>query len=72
MATKHLYNCARVFKRYDPYCPRCQELANGAAPREGWSDFKRAFEKRQAEYDAKHRKECSREKCGPVCTYGEW
>lgn len=34
--TKHLAGCQRVFARYDPSCPRCAELAKGAAPRAGW------------------------------------
>lgn len=38
--TKHSENCSRVFKNYDMTCPRCLELANGAAPRPGWGDRK--------------------------------
>jgi hypothetical protein len=36
MKTLHSENCKRVFKKYDKECPRCQELANGAEPREAW------------------------------------
>lgn len=43
-ATRHADDCARVFKRIDPRCPRCVELASGAAPRAGWSDNKRRAE----------------------------
>lgn len=32
----HNTNCKRVFKRYDPTCPRCKELINGAIPRKAW------------------------------------
>lgn len=35
--TKHAEGCRRVFSRYDADCPRCLELAEGAAPRQGWS-----------------------------------
>lgn len=43
MTTHHL-ECTRVWKRYDPACARCQELAAGAAPRAGWDDRARAME----------------------------
>jgi hypothetical protein len=36
MNTKHISTCQRVFKRYDPKCPRCQELAQGAPARPAW------------------------------------
>lgn len=36
MNTKHTNNCTRVFKNYDLTCPRCIELSNGSAPRDGW------------------------------------
>lgn len=77
--TKHSPDCKRVFKKYDPECPRCQELAAGASPRKGWqADY----------YSRKQREESSRERahaahfapggphargeCGPVCTFGDW
>lgn len=31
-ATRHSNDCAMVFGRKDPSCPRCQELLAGAAP----------------------------------------
>lgn len=36
MKVMHKENCSRVFKRYDPACPRCQELINGEPARKGW------------------------------------
>ena len=36
MQTQHSLSCTRVFKKYDPSCPRCKELIAGAKPREGW------------------------------------
>jgi hypothetical protein len=42
--TKHSMTCARAFSHRDMTCPRCLELANGAAPRAGWSDNKRKAE----------------------------
>ena len=40
MKTYHKQDCKRVFKNYDLSCLRCQELDNGATPREGWNDIK--------------------------------
>jgi hypothetical protein len=34
--TKHKSDCNMAFGRKDPSCPRCQELLNGATPRQGW------------------------------------
>ena len=34
--TKHKAGCSRVWRHYDPTCPRCIELSEGATPREGW------------------------------------
>lgn len=36
MKAAHKSDCKRIFRRYDPDCPRCQELAAGAAPRKPW------------------------------------
>lgn len=44
--TRHSVTCSRAFAHRDPTCPRCKELANGAAPRAGWSDAKRQQEAR--------------------------
>ena len=33
---KHKEDCTRVFKNYDISCVRCQELSEGATPRDGW------------------------------------
>lgn len=32
----HKADCGRVFKKYDASCPRCQELMQGAEPRNAW------------------------------------
>lgn len=32
----HKSACSRVFKNYDASCPRCQELIQGAKPRDAW------------------------------------
>jgi len=34
-ATKHSPDCNHAFGRRTPSCPRCAELATGAAPRRG-------------------------------------
>lgn len=67
-ATRHSGNCKRVFRRYDPDCPRCRELLVGAAPRAGWQSS------RDAGPTLKEIREhnCKRAGCGPVCTFGDW
>jgi hypothetical protein len=42
--TRHKADCKRVWKRYDPSCARCTELAGGAKAREGWGSFRREQE----------------------------
>lgn len=68
--TAHKANCKRVFKNYDRTCARCLELANGAAPREGWNNAKdRAYQQFKRALDAHN---CLTANCGPVCTAFDW
>lgn len=72
--TYHKTECARVFKRYDTTCPRCQELASGAGARRGWGPSR---EQRDAQASAEIHAHFTSEKhraggCGVVCTFGEW
>lgn len=62
--TRHNADCARVFNRRDPKCPRCQELAQGAAPRKGWGQRSR--------FNPAPRPHVCSANCGIVCTAGEW
>ena len=72
-ATKHRSECARVFKNYDPACPRCAELASGSAPRGGgWNRTRRRDEQARARSAAIRAHDCSRSGCGPVCTRFDW
>jgi hypothetical protein len=66
--TRHNPDCRRAFSRRDENCPRCQELAQGAAPRRGWgqSRFNGARERHPV------RAHVCRPECGVVCTFGEW
>jgi hypothetical protein len=67
---KHTEECRRVFNRYDPRCPRCQELMAGAAPRPGWAAPAR---QRREQFLAELRAHnCKRSGCGPVCTAFDW
>ncbi len=68
--TRHAETCKRVFANYDPTCPRCAELSNGAAPRAGWGDQKRKAEEARLRAIKAHR--CTPERCGPVCTAFDW
>ena len=75
MKTVHNPDCKRVFKNYDPTCPRCQELASGSKPRAGWSDHKRHFEAQRLIHIREHfapNGPHARGECGPVCTAFDW
>ena len=48
--TKHLEACTRVFKNYDLTCPRCLELKNGSAARNGWQKAYYARKGREEAY----------------------
>ena len=69
METRHTDTCGRVFKRYDPTCARCRELAAGAAPRQGWRTTRQTDANRRAEIAAH---DCAKSGCGPVCTAFDW
>lgn len=66
----HKTDCQRVFSRYDMTCPRCYQLANGAAPRRGWGATKKMFDAQHLAAVRAH--DCKASNCGPVCTFGEW
>ena len=58
------------FGRLTAGCPRCEELAQGAAPR-SWNGAARKEQERQFSADLRaHR--CADSRCGPVCTFGDW
>lgn len=67
--TRHAYSCAKAFNRLDKTCPRCQELAAGAAPRAGWRSHRAEAEAQRATANARH--VCDA-RCGVVCTFGQW
>jgi hypothetical protein len=72
MSTAHKTDCARVFKRYDMSCPRCQELAGGAPARAGWNDLKKRNELMRVEAIRQHDfTACAKQHHG-VCTCFEW
>lgn len=68
--TTHSPNCRRVFGRLDSTCPRCQELAIGAAPRAGWTDRRRQLDAQHREDIRRH--DCRKAGCGTICTFGDW
>ena len=70
MKTLHKPDCTRVFARKDMTCPRCIELANGAQPRAGWSDWKRKQEAMALAAIRAH--DCKASNCMVVCTFGDW
>jgi hypothetical protein len=71
--TKHSVDCQRVFKNYDPSCPRCNELASGSPARKGWYSRK-AEDIKQAGRISTHFASLEHRtgKCEIVCTWGEW
>jgi hypothetical protein len=67
--TKHTH--AVVFGRKVDGCPRCVELANGAAPVvQAWRGLRSQMEAEQIRAIRSHN--CRLSGCGPVCTFGEW
>ncbi len=75
MKITHKQDCKRIFSRYDLTCPRCQELQNGASPREGWGDRRhqqdlarsRAIEAHYANHNT-----CDYERRGVPCVTFDW
>ena len=66
--TKHTHPV--VFGRRAADCPRCQELANGAAPIQ-WSGSRRASADAELA-QAIRTHSCKASGCGIVCTFGQW
>lgn len=69
MSTKHKVDCNMAFGRKDPTCPRCQELTNGAKPRDSWHQKRQDNNRRVMEI---RNHNCRQSGCGPVCTFGDW
>lgn len=71
---KHSHECKAAFGRKDMQCPRCVELANGAASRAGWQAHYYAQQERHAAQIRAHFESSEHKsgKCGVVCTFGEW
>lgn len=73
MNAKHNERCKMSFGRPTKAigeCPRCDEIRNGAEPRQGWNAAKVRFEKRSAEFVRRH--DCKASGCTSVCTFGDW
>lgn len=68
MNAKHTHQV--IFGRRVDGCPRCEELASGAAPRAGWGSVKRAADASFRLALAKH--DCKASGCAQVCTFGDW
>lgn len=70
MSTQHKSDCKMAFGRKDASCPRCQELLQGAKPRAGYGDKKKAEYARWLKELKAH--DCKKCNCGPVCTAFDW
>ena len=74
--TKHTCNDGQgpAFGRKTPGCPRCDELASGAKPRQWSGGSRREQEARQraeiADHFASERHRSGG--CGVCCTFGDW
>lgn len=72
MNTAHKLTCRMMWGRKDPSCPRCIELLNGAAARDGWQkDYFIRKEKRDQQW-TKELKTHDCKTCSPVCTRFDW
>jgi hypothetical protein len=69
---KHSNACTMSFGKARPEtgCTRCIELANGAAPRKGWSTKRRDEDMARSAAIRNHN--CAVSHCGPVCTAFDW
>lgn len=64
------HNHQVVFGKRVDGCPRCEQLARGAAPVKGWGTRKK---EQEAEFTrALKAHDCKVSNCGPVCTFGDW
>lgn len=71
--TTHNSKCKMAFGRPTKTlgdCQRCDELRNGAKPRESWgADKKRREEAFRASLK---RHDCKQAGCSYICTFGDW
>jgi hypothetical protein len=65
MTTKHTH--PMVFGKREAGCPRCAELASGAAP----ITWARRDDDRQRSHEVRAH-DCERSRCGNVCTFGDY
>jgi len=71
--TKHSPDCHHAFGRRTPGCPRCDELATGAAPRRGWNHNGRLYVyPPPVAIAAIQAHDCKASGCGVVCTFGDY
>lgn len=74
---KAVHTCGGpVFGRLTAGCPRCEELKGGAAP-VSWAGMDKASRQHRARLDAQRseeirRHDCTRSRCGSVCTAFDW
>ena len=68
MTTKHTCG-GPVFGRKTAGCPRCDELIAGAEPVR-WDTRRADDEARRIQAIKNH--DCTKSRCGPVCTAFEW
>ena len=70
ISTKHTCG-GPVFGRKTKGCPRCDELIGGAAPKESWTKPSR-YDGSVDRYIKHYCVVNGVDKCGNICTFGEW
>lgn len=68
MTTQHTHQV--IFGRKVDGCPRCEELKAGAVPVQGWGANKRSQEQKLLSAIRNH--DCTKSRCGGVCTAFDW
>lgn len=69
MTTQHTCG-GPVFGRKTKGCPRCDELLSGADPVVWTSDIRKKQAEQSRRWILQH--DCTKSRCGPVCTFGDW
>ncbi len=67
--TKHSDTCNMAFGRKDATCPRCIELIAGANPVQ-WAPSRAQIDAQRCAEIRRH--DCRANRCGVVCTFGDW
>ena len=68
----HSVDCKMSFGRKDLRCPRCVELAHGSTPRARFNGRLTRADQDALRVRANRMHDCTKSRCGVVCTFGDW